>query len=222
MLIKIDTDQFHVPRLAFAQQVARTAHVEIAGADAEACPKAVERLKRAQPLERGVGNRGIAIGQQQDLPATAAASHAAAQLVQLRQAEAICAPHDHGVGARHVEPGFDDVGGQQHIAAPGRKFGHRSVERVGGHLAMGLDDLAFGEQLGETRGDHRHVLDPRHDHEALPAPGTLAQQGSAHMPIIPAFHHGADRLAARRGRGDDRHLLQPDERRLQRAGDRGC
>ena len=44
-------------------------------------------------------------------------TYAPAQLVQLRQAKFICALNQYGVGARHIDTGFNNGGAHQYIKA---------------------------------------------------------------------------------------------------------
>ena len=220
VVIEVDADQLDVPGLGIAEQVARAAHVEVARADVEACAEPVERLERLQPFQGARGDLVRRIGQQQDLPAPAAAPDPAAQLMQLRQPETIGAPDEHRVRPRHVEPGLDDVGRQQHIAVATGELDHRLVDLGGGQLAVRFAAAQLGDQRHQLLAHARHVLDARYDDEALPATRLLAQQRGADADRLERPGAGADRLAAGRGRGDQRQLLQPDQRRLQRPWDR--
>jgi hypothetical protein len=57
----------------------------------------------------------LRIGAQVDHAAPSSSADSATQLVQVGKAETVRAPDQHGVGARDVQPGFDDVGGQQYV-----------------------------------------------------------------------------------------------------------
>ena len=93
----------HRARLLVAQQFAGAADLQIVGGHLEAGAQLGEPLQHRQPL-LGLGSHArlrrhhqIAEG------ALARAADAAAQLVELGQAEAVRAVHDHGVGARDVQ-----------------------------------------------------------------------------------------------------------------------
>jgi hypothetical protein len=173
MLVQIDADELHVSGLRLADQVAGATQVEVARADRKARAQPVERLERAQSLERGLRDRRLAVGQQHHLPSPPASADPAAQLVKLRQSEAIRVMHDHRVRARDVEPRFDDVGREQHVAVARRERHHRLVDLARRHLAVRLDEAEFRHELGELRGKRGHVVDARNDDEALPTPRTL-------------------------------------------------
>jgi hypothetical protein len=65
------------------------------------------------------------------------AADAAAQLVQLRQAELVGAVDDDGVGVRDVDAGFDDGRAQQHVEALPVEVEHHALQLALGHLAVG-------------------------------------------------------------------------------------
>jgi hypothetical protein len=71
------------------------------------------------------------------------AADAAAQLVQLRQAELVGAVHDDGVGGWHVDAGFDDGRAQQQIEALVREVAHHMFQFAFRHLAVGDFDARF-------------------------------------------------------------------------------
>jgi hypothetical protein len=79
------------------------------------------------------------------------AADAAAQLVQLGQAEAVGAMDDDGVGARDVDAGFDDGGAHQHVEALAVEIEHHLFQLALGHLAVGDADACFGHQFVPDR-----------------------------------------------------------------------
>jgi hypothetical protein len=208
-----------VPGLLLAQQVAGAAQVEVAGADGEAGADAVQRLQGAEPPVRGGRGRGGRVGQQVDHAAHPPAPHPPAELVELRQAEAVGAPDQHGVGARHVEPGFHDVGGEQRVRAAGREAHQRLVHLGGRHAAVRDQERQVGQQPGDALPHRLDVLDARADHEALAAAPRLAPQRLGQQRVVQRRARGADGLPPRRRRGDDAEGLQADQRRLQGARD---
>ena len=209
-----------MPGLGVAQDVAAPAQVKVAGADLEPRAQAVQRGEGLKPFQRARRDLGPFVREHHHLPAPVAAPHAPAQLVQLRQAKAVGAADDHGVGAGHVQPRLDDVGGQQHVAVAAGKADHRLVDLCRGQLAVDGDHAEVGDEVLQRRGHRVHVADAGHHDEALPPPRPFPQQRRAQHPGVVFGDRGADRLPpSRRGR-DHRQLLQADQRRLQRARDR--
>ena len=68
------------------------------------------------------------------------ATHPAAQLVQLRQAEALGVLDEHHAGVRDVDPDLDHRGGHQHVQLPGGERLHGRVALVGALLAVDQPD----------------------------------------------------------------------------------
>ena len=157
-----------------------------------------------------------------DMAAARPAADPAAQLVQLRQAEAIGAPDDHRVRTRHVEPGLDDVGRQQDVAVAdgeARPSPRRSQPRAACRApgAARVRGRAFQARPPSSpcrrSAGRRRSFARRGPLSRSSAVRTVAGSNDA--------THGADRLAPRRRSRDDRQLLEPDQRMLQRARDRG-
>jgi hypothetical protein len=107
------------------------------------------------------------------------AADAAAQLVQLREAEAVGAVDDDGVGGRHVDAALDDGRAQQHVEALVVEIDHQLLEVALAHLAVADADLRLGQQLAELAADLLDVLDLVVHEVDLAAAAQLAQHGLA-------------------------------------------
>ena len=95
-------------------------------------PSDVAATRRAAPGPPCPRRR---LGDQQAQPGAAAPADPAAQLVQLRDAEAVGVQHDHHGGVRHVHADLDHGGGDQHVdASAGGEPGHHVV-LLGGRQA---------------------------------------------------------------------------------------
>ena len=75
-----------------------------------------------------------------------AAAHAPAQLVQLRQAEALGVLHHHDGGVGNVDADFDDRGGDQHIDFAALEAAHDDFFFVGVEAAVEQADAQAGER----------------------------------------------------------------------------
>ena len=146
---------------------------------------------------------------------------AAADLVELRQAEMVGAMHDQRIGVGNVEAGFDDGGRHQHVELAVVEVVHDVVELARRHLAVGDDEAdTSGTCCAQELGDVGLVLDPRHDVERLPAAILFAQQRLADRERIEGRDEGADRQAIDRRRRQQRQVAHAGQRQLQRARDR--
>ena len=103
------------------------------------------------------------------------AADAAAQLVQLREAELVGAADDDGVGGRHVDAGLDDRRAQQHVVALRDEVAHHALELALGHLAVRDGDARLGQQLGQLVAPVLDRLDLVVQEVDLPAALQLAQ-----------------------------------------------
>ena len=164
----------------------------------------------------------LPVGRQREqrVGAQLGAADAAAQLIELRQAEHVGAVHDQRVGGRDVEAGFDDRGREQHVVLAVVEGRHHVLEHGRRHLAVGDGDLHLGHGLVEERFGLGQILDARADVEALAAAIALAQQRLAHHDRIERRDEGAHRQPIDRRRGDDRQFAHAGQRQLQRARDR--
>ena len=210
-----------MPRLLVAEQVAGAADVEVVAGELEAGAQAVEGGEDLEPLLGAFGHRAVGRRRHVRIGARLRPADAAAQLVELGEAEAVGAVDDHRVGARDVEPALDDGGRQEHVVAPVVEGAHPLLDLARRHLPVGGDVADLGHRLAQELLDVGQVGDARRDEEALPAAVMLAQQRLAQDDLVPRHDIGADREPVDRRGGDDRQLAQAGERHLQRPRDRG-
>src|SRR5258707_13550881 len=77
------------------------------------------------------------------------ATDAAAELVQLREAELVGAMDDDGVGGRDIDAGLDDGRAQQHVAALAGEVAHHPLELALAHLARGDRETPLRQEVAE-------------------------------------------------------------------------
>jgi hypothetical protein len=94
------------------------------------------------------------------------AAHAPAQLVQVAEAEHVCAVDDDGVGVRDVEAGFDDVGTHEHVVFAVDELHSHFLQLVASiwpwatrcpHRAAGAGVRTILGRLGSSRGCARRT-----------------------------------------------------------------
>ena len=160
LLIELDADLADMAGLLLAQQIAGAADVEIVAGQREAGAELVERLHHFEPALRRLGQHLARRQGQIGIGAQLGAADAAAQLVELRQAEHVGAMDDQRVGGRDVEAGFDDVGREQHVVVALVEGGHHLLELGRRHLAMRHRHLHLGHQLAAAarRTSSRSVM----------------------------------------------------------------
>src|SRR2546423_1440857 len=96
---------------------------------AEEAPKS--QAKAGPPPPRLVAGR---VGQEDAEALVHAAPDAAAQLVQLREPEAVGLLDHHEHGVRHVDADLDDGRGDEHVELAGAEGAHGLLPLAGGHL----------------------------------------------------------------------------------------
>ena len=185
----------------------------------EAAAELLHRLDRFETFPRLCGQR-FGLHQQIGVSLMVRASDAAAQLVQLRQAEAVGTVHQDGVGGRHIDAGLDDRGAQQHIETLLVKVAHHRFEFALVHLPVRDADARLGQQRGQLL---RHIGDGLHlvvQEINLPAALQFAQHRLADDAVAGLRDEGLDRQPALRRGGDDRKIAQAFQRHRQCARDR--
>ena len=106
LLVELDADLADMAGLLLAQKVAGAADVEVVAGELEAGAQRVEGLHDLEPLGRRLVQRLARRHGEIGIGPRLAAADAAAQLVELGQAEHVGAVDDHGVGVPDVEARF--------------------------------------------------------------------------------------------------------------------
>ncbi len=151
-----------------AQQVARTANVEVLHGDLDARAQVAETLDGLQAAAR-VGAQGLAWRYQQVAEGlAAAASHASAQLVQVAQSVAVRIVDDDGVDVGHVDTILNDGGRQQHVIVVVAKVDDGLFQPLGRHLAVTHSYAGIGHYAVNHVLEGFELLDAVVDEEHLP------------------------------------------------------
>ena len=174
-----------------------------------------------QPVERGLGEGRLGRVEEVRVGPLAATADATAQLVQLREPEAVGPLDDEGVGVGDVEAGLDDRRAHEDVEPLLPEVEDDLLEAVLAHLPVGHGDAGLGHELADAG---RGLLDRRHlvvDEEDLPLAQQLAPDGRGERLLVVGADVGEHRVALL-GRGlQRRHLADAGHRHLERARDRG-
>ena len=208
------------PDCCLPSRLPGAADFQIGRCDAEARTQLGELLNGRQALLRVVGQRPFIGDQKVGIGLVAASSDAAAQLVQLREAERVGPIDEDGVGVGHIDAGLDDGGGNQHIRLAAEKFQHHGFQRFGIHLSMRHDHARFGNELMQPGPGPLHRLHPIMDKVDLAASSELPEDGFSNQLVVGADDLCANGQAAGRGRVDDREIPHARHGHLQGAGNR--
>ena len=211
-------------RLSRAEELARPADREVAARDLEAIVGLEHRL---QARLRGVGERR-AVEQHADARAAAAAD-AAAQLVQLRQAEALGVLDDHERCVGHVDADLDHRRCDEDRDLAAGEERHHGRLLGGRHAAVQQADHPAGQRRAELavrRGrvlqvERGRLVDERTDPVRLPAARRFVADARDHLVASRVGEQlGDDRRAAGRQLVDRADVEVGEQRHRQRARDR--
>ena len=131
--------------LAFAQHLAGTADLQVMHGQEESGTEFLHRLDGFETALCLRGRLGLLVRQQVGVGLVVRAADAAAQLVQLRQAELVGAIDDNSVGMWIVDAGLDDGRAEQQVVLLLGEFTHHALEFTLGQLAMADDDARLGQ-----------------------------------------------------------------------------
>ena len=127
------------PALGGAHEVAGAADAEVGFGDGETVGGFFEEL------ESGGGVRVLAVGDEDAEAFVGATADAAAELVELGEAEAIGVEDEDDGGVRDIDADFDDGGGAEGVDGVGAEAFHEVVFFVGGGAAVEEAELVVGE-----------------------------------------------------------------------------
>ena len=146
---------------------------------------------------------------------------AAAELVEIGEAEAVGAVDEDGVGVGDVDAGLDDGGGEEDVGLVVDEGVHDVLEVVLFHLAVADEDAGFGDEFFELFVDHLDGLDAVVEEEDLAAAFHLAAYGIADDAFVVGGDGGGDGEAVG-GRGvDGGHVARAHECHVEGARDGG-
>ena len=148
------------------------------------------------------------------------AADAAADLVELGEAEHVRALDDQRVRLRDVDARLDDRRRDEHVGVAAQERVHLLLQLALLHLPVRDDEAELRAQLPQLLGRLLDRLDPVVQVERLPAALELALERRPDELLVVLAHRRPDRAPALGRRLDDRDVAQAGERHVQRARDR--
>jgi hypothetical protein len=148
--VQVEADLLDLAALRFAEHLAGAADLQVVHGEEEAGTEFLHGLDRLEPALRLGARLGAAVGEQVGVGLVVRAADAAAQLVQLGQAELVGAVDEDGVGVRIVDAGLDDGRAQQQVVALLGEVAHDALQLALGQLAVADDDARLGQQLRQA------------------------------------------------------------------------
>ena len=218
--VELEAERGDVAGLLVAEEVAGAADLEVTHRDCETGTElgvVRERRESRTRIRRELRHVGIEeIRVRRDIRAP----DAAADLVQLRQAERVGAFDDERVRLRDVQTGLDDRRRHEHIAIAAKERVHLLLQVALAHLAVCDDEAEVRRELLELLRDLVNRLDAVVQIEGLsPSLGLAFERKLDELLVV--FGDGRANRTTPLWRGlDDGDVPQPGERHVQRARDR--
>ena len=138
------------------------------------------------------------------------APDAAAQLIQIRQAETIGAINDNGVGVWNIQAAFDNRGADQNVDFSADKAMHRRFQFIRIHLAMAKFHPGIWTKIGDAIADLFDCLHPIVQEKNLALSFEFAIDRVANDSFIVTTNDCFDRKPVLRWRFDCRHVFHTD------------
>ena len=145
------------------------------------------------------------------------APDAAAELVELREAEAVGPFDDNRIAVGNIQTALNDRRADEDLVAAGDKLGHDSFQLLGVHLAVAGADGEIGHELAEASGDELDGLHPIVQVKNLAAAADFVVHGVDHDFFIVGFDDGLNRVAVRRSGLDHAEVARSGECHVERA-----
>ncbi len=139
------------PGLLAAEQVARSANLEVLHRNRHARAEFGVLRDRGQPVVGRLGERLLRRIKEVRVPALARPPDASAQLMQLREPEHVRPLDDQRVGIGDVQAGLDDRRADEDVVLLLPEADHDLLEGVLAHLPVRDGDARLGHQVGQLR-----------------------------------------------------------------------
>ena len=220
LTVQIVADGLHVAMLLCAQDIARTADLEVTHRDPDARAELGELADRLQALLRLLRQHLTAAVHEERVRRPVRASDTSANLIQLTQAHPVRVLDDHRICIRDVEASLDDRRRHQHIDLAVDEAQHDILELRLRHLAMRIRDARLRAELLHMPRDVCDVIDPVVDIVHLAVSRKLAVDRLAHELVVVLHDIGLDRHTVDRRLLEHRHVTDADQRHVQRPRDR--
>ena len=150
------------------------------------------------------------------------ASHPAANLVELREAQTVGVLHNQGVHIRNVNTGFNDSGADQHLGLPGHNAVHHAGQFVLIHFPVGNGDADIFQHLGKPVRRPVDILNPVVEIVDLSSPLQFPPDGVRNQAPVMLHDKGLNRNPVFWRFIDGGHVADAAEGHVHCPRNRGC
>src|SRR4051794_25214985 len=212
--VHLEADGGDLAGLLAAEDVARAADLEVLGGDAEAGAEVGELLDGGQALACVRAQHAVAGDEKIAERQPVAASDAPAELVELREPEALGVVDENGVAGRDVDAVLDDGRGQEDVELALDEGEHDALQLALVHLAVADGDAQSGDELLQVLLHGVDRFDPVVNEEDLPPAPDLELDGLGDEVVLERHDGGLDGQAVLRRRFDHADVADADERHV--------
>ena len=221
LLVSLVTHVGDETALLGPQEVAGAADIQVLHGDVEAAAQVAELLDGVQPAAGLVGQGNQRRHDEVAERFLVASSHAAAELMQVTQADILRLVHDDRVGVGDVQAAFDDGRAQQHVVVSPHESQHPVFQLLGFHLAMRHAYFHIRNQPVQDFLDGGKFLHLVMQEEHLSAAVELVIDDALDLLLVEQDDFRLDRDTVGRRRLDDGQVTRTQQGELQGTGDRG-
>ena len=218
--VHIVADSFHVSVLTAAEYASRAAYLEVAQGYAEAAAELRELAHGIEALCCYLGQHLVAAVGEICVAAAVGASHAPAELIQLRESEAVGVLDDEGVDVGDVHARLDDSRADEYVYLVLDKLLPYVGHLVLAHLTVCHGDSSLGEKLLQSVRAGEYALDAVVYVVDLSASAELAHYRLHDRADVVLDDIGLHGVSVLRRLLEHRHIAYAAHRHIERARDR--
>ena len=208
--------------LLSAHQRTGAANLQVAHGDTHAAAQVLELGKCSQARRGLLGERQLAREHKVRVGLRGRATHAALELVELCQTQALRVLDDQRVGGRVVDAALHDGRGDEHVDLFGRELNHHVLDLARAHLSVRHAHARLGRGLVHARHGVVDGLDAVGHVVHLAAAAHLqANRRAHHIGIVLPHVHDHGTTPSRR-RGDQAHVAHAARGHLHGSRNRRC
>ena len=189
-----------------AQQFPGATNLEVVGGKRESRAEGLKRVDRLEPLD-GVGcHSGLGRRKQVCIGTMVGSTDPAAQLMQLRETEAVGTVDNDRVGSGDVDTALDDRRAQQDVELAVIEIEHDLLEVALRHLSVSDAQIGLGHEFRELLLDTANLLHTIVNEIHLATTLDFAQTGFANDDVVPLADEGLDGESFGGWRRNERHV----------------
>ena len=221
LAVEIEADGSHVTGLFCAEEGAGAADFEVAHRDAEAAAEGGVLANGIEPLAGVASGDGIAREKKKGVGLAVRAPDTATELIEVREAKAVGAVDENGVGVGNVDAALDDGGGEKDVGFAFDELVHHGFEFVLFHLTMADHDFGFGDEFLDAIAQDLDGADAVVKKENLAAASEFVLNGLFNQAFVVLMNLGFDGITVGRRGVDGGHVAHAHEGKVEGAGDGG-